>query len=128
MLPQDSNFTSLGVIKAPDARPERLAFEGPSCRPRRSATGPQSAFPDALNPALFANVWYGPPRQQMEARERLLPRRLRASPSSSRATASRCELPSAHPTVQLDRTLAAGEVDAVTDAEGNSHRLAVALA
>ena len=27
MLPQDSNFTSLGVIKAPDARPERLAFE-----------------------------------------------------------------------------------------------------
>ena len=27
-LPQDGNFTSAGVIKAPDARPERLAFEG----------------------------------------------------------------------------------------------------
>ena len=27
-LPQDGNFTSAGVIKAPDGRPERLAFEG----------------------------------------------------------------------------------------------------
>ena len=27
MLPQDGNFTSVGAIKAPDARPERLAFE-----------------------------------------------------------------------------------------------------
>ena len=27
-LPQDGNFTSAGVIKAPDARPERLGFEG----------------------------------------------------------------------------------------------------
>jgi cytochrome c biogenesis protein len=24
--------------------------------------GPHSIFPDALNPALFANVWYGPPK------------------------------------------------------------------
>jgi len=63
MLPQDSNFTSLGAIKAPDARPERLAFEAlflPTAV--LNDQGPQSIFPDALNPALFANVWYGPPK------------------------------------------------------------------
>src|SRR5215212_484090 len=63
MLPQDSNFTSLGTIKAPDARPERLAFEAlflPTAV--LDDQGPHSIFPDALNPALFANVWYGPPR------------------------------------------------------------------
>jgi cytochrome c biogenesis protein len=63
LLPQDSNFTSLGAIKAPDARPERLAFEAyffPTAV--LGDQGPQSIFPDALNPALFANVWYGPPK------------------------------------------------------------------
>ena len=63
MLPQDSNFTSLGAIKAPDARPERLAFEAlflPTAV--LNDQGPHSIFPDALNPALFANVWYGPPK------------------------------------------------------------------
>jgi cytochrome c biogenesis protein len=63
MLPQDSNFTSLGTIKAPDARPERLAFEAlflPTAV--LDDQGPHSIFPDAINPALFANVWYGPPR------------------------------------------------------------------
>jgi cytochrome c biogenesis protein len=60
---QDSNFTSLGTIKAPDARPERLAFEAlflPTAV--LDDQGPHSIFPDALNPALFANVWYGPPK------------------------------------------------------------------
>ena len=63
MLPQDGNFMSLGAIKAPDARPERLAFEAlflPTAV--LNDQGPHSIFPDALNPALFANVWYGPPR------------------------------------------------------------------
>jgi cytochrome c biogenesis protein len=63
MLPQDSNFTSLGAVKAPDARPERLAFEAlflPTAV--LDDQGPHSIFPDALNPALFANVWYGPPK------------------------------------------------------------------
>jgi cytochrome c biogenesis protein len=63
MLPQDGNFTSLGVVKAPDARPERLAFEAmflPTAV--LDDQGPHSVFPDALNPAMFANVWYGPPR------------------------------------------------------------------
>jgi cytochrome c biogenesis protein len=27
-LPQDANFKSVGVIKVPDARPDRLAFQG----------------------------------------------------------------------------------------------------
>jgi len=64
MLPQDGNFTSVGAIKVPDARPDRLAFEAffyPTAviDQRR---GPQSIFPDALNPALFLNAWAGPPK------------------------------------------------------------------
>jgi len=63
MLPQDGNFSSMGAIKAPDARLERLAFEGfflPTAA--LNEEGPHSIFPDALNPALFVNVWYGPPK------------------------------------------------------------------
>ena len=62
-LPQDGNFTSAGAIKAPDARPERLAFEGfflPTAV--LDDRGPRSVFPDALNPALFVNAWSGPPK------------------------------------------------------------------
>ena len=63
MLPQDGNFSSVGAIKAPDARPERLAFEAfffPTAT--LNDQGPRSIFPDALNPALFVNVWSGPPK------------------------------------------------------------------
>lgn len=63
-LPQDGNFTSSGVIKAPDARPDRLAFEGifvPTA-PVDSPM-PQSLFPDAYNPELFLNAFSGPPRE-----------------------------------------------------------------
>jgi cytochrome c biogenesis protein len=63
MLPQDGNFSSVGAIKAPDARPERLAFEAfffPTAT--LDEQGPRSIFPDALNPALFVNVWHGPPK------------------------------------------------------------------
>jgi cytochrome c biogenesis protein len=62
-LPQDGNFTSAGAIKAPDARPERLAFQGfflPTAVV--DEYGPRSVFPDALNPALFINAWHGPPK------------------------------------------------------------------
>jgi cytochrome c biogenesis protein len=62
-LPQDGNFSSAGAIKAPDARPDRLAFEGfflPTAVV--DSQGPRSVFPDALNPALFVNAWYGPPK------------------------------------------------------------------
>jgi cytochrome c biogenesis protein len=61
-LPQDSNFSSFGVIKAPDARPEQLGFEGfflPTAVIGQS--GPVSAFPDAVNPALVMTGYYGRP-------------------------------------------------------------------
>lgn len=64
-LPQDGRFTSLGVIKAPDARPERLAFEGfflPTAQV--DELGPRSIFPDAFNPQLFLNAWSGPPKEE----------------------------------------------------------------
>lgn len=63
-LPQDGMFTSLGVIKAPDARPDRLAFEG-FFLPFATVDdqGPRSIFPDAIAPELFLNVWHGPPKE-----------------------------------------------------------------
>ena len=64
-LPQDGNFTSAGVIKAPDGRPERLAFEGifaPTAIV--DERGPRSLFPDAIDPALYINAWAGPPREE----------------------------------------------------------------
>jgi cytochrome c biogenesis protein len=53
-LPQDSTFTSFGVIKAPDAMPQQLGFEG-ELYPTYGftmRTGPFSRFPDALNPVM----------------------------------------------------------------------------
>lgn len=61
-VPQDGNFTSVGVIKVPDARPQRLAFEGyflPTGTVGK--TGPVSVFPDAYNPQLYLNAWAGAP-------------------------------------------------------------------
>lgn len=64
-LPQDGNFTSSGVIKAPDGRPDRLALQGiflPTA-PEKGMMG-HSLFPDAINPKLFLNAWYGPPKTE----------------------------------------------------------------
>ncbi|TDT29996.1 cytochrome c biogenesis protein ResB [Naumannella halotolerans] len=61
-LPQDGNFTSAGVIKAPDARPEQVAFQGfflPTATV--DEMGPRSVFPDAYVPELFLNAWAGEP-------------------------------------------------------------------
>jgi cytochrome c biogenesis protein len=60
-LPQDGSYTSVGVVKAPDAAPEQLGFEGfflPTVAfdPQR---GPYSAFPDALDPALVLTAYHG---------------------------------------------------------------------
>jgi cytochrome c biogenesis protein len=60
-LPQDSTYTSVGVVKAPDAVPQQLGFEGfflPTVAfdPQR---GPYSAFPDALDPALVLTAYHG---------------------------------------------------------------------
>jgi cytochrome c biogenesis protein len=64
-VPVDANFRSDGVIKAPDARPDRLAFEGvflPTAN--ATAAGMVSVFPDALNPRLLLNAWAGPPKAE----------------------------------------------------------------
>jgi cytochrome c biogenesis protein len=61
-LPQDTNFSSFGVVKAPDARPDQLGFEGfflPTAVIDQN--GPHSIFPDALNPALVLTAYYGKP-------------------------------------------------------------------
>ncbi|WP_375425943.1 cytochrome c biogenesis protein ResB [uncultured Friedmanniella sp.] len=71
-LPQDGNFTSAGAIKAYDARPQRIAFEGfflPTAVSDGSSAAPTSGFPDAINPALFLNGWYGPPKAETGAPE-----------------------------------------------------------
>lgn len=62
-LPQDGNFTSVGAIKAPDGKPQRLGFEGifvPSAAPNSKA--PRSIYPDKLSPQLYLNAWYGKPK------------------------------------------------------------------
>lgn len=69
-LPQDGNFSSVGVIKVPDARPQRLAFEAwflPTAV--LDERGPQSVFPDALNPEIYLNVWSGDPAVETGAPE-----------------------------------------------------------
>jgi cytochrome c biogenesis protein len=65
-LPQDGNFSSFGVVKAPDARPTTLGFEGfflptAALDPQR---GPISAFPDDLNPMLVLTGYYGRPQPE----------------------------------------------------------------
>ncbi|MFT4294654.1 MAG: cytochrome c biogenesis protein ResB [Micropruina sp.] len=70
LLPQDGNFLSVGVVKAPYARPERLAFEAlflPTFVD--TDTGGTSVFPDALNPRLLLNAWHGPPKEATGAPE-----------------------------------------------------------
>ena len=69
-LPQDGNFSSMGVVKAPDARPDYLALEGfflPTAVVNEQ--GPHSVFPDALSPELFLTVWTGPPRAETSTPE-----------------------------------------------------------
>lgn len=64
-LPQDGNFSSIGVVKAYDGRPNRLAFEiffFPTAV--LDEQGPRSVFPDALNPEVYLNAWFGPPREE----------------------------------------------------------------
>lgn len=59
-LPSDPNFTSDGVVKAPDARPVGLGFEGlflPTAA--TNDTGPVSAFPGAVDPQLVMSAFTG---------------------------------------------------------------------
>lgn len=61
-LPQDGSFLSYGVVKAPDASPTQLAFEGyffPTAAMDEQRQQPYSAFPDALNPVLSLVAYQG---------------------------------------------------------------------
>lgn len=59
-LPQDGNFTSTGVVKAPDATPQ-LGIQGfflPTVTADFSR-GPKSIFPAADDPEVYLSAWSG---------------------------------------------------------------------
>jgi cytochrome c biogenesis protein len=60
-LPQDTSFESFGVIKAPDASPQQLGFEGLFLPTYgfSMARGPYSSFPDDLDPVLTLVPYHG---------------------------------------------------------------------
>lgn len=60
-LPEDNLYTSWGVIKAPDALPIQLGFEGRFLPTYASApeVGAYSQFPDLLAPALSLTAYTG---------------------------------------------------------------------
>ena len=60
-LPSDGSYTSSGVIKAPDALPTQLGFQGFFLPTAVSANSgpPVSAFPAAANPLLGLFAYYG---------------------------------------------------------------------
>jgi cytochrome c biogenesis protein len=59
-LPQDSSFLSFGVIKAPDAAPTQLGFEGYFFPTGGLCQGvPCSTFPDADDPVLSLIAYHG---------------------------------------------------------------------
>ncbi|SDG76809.1 cytochrome c biogenesis protein [Microbacterium pygmaeum] len=60
-LPQDTNMTSLGVIKVPDGMPEQLGLVGffyPTQAPLRTGAF-TSAYPALVNPVLSLSVYEG---------------------------------------------------------------------
>ncbi|MET0740360.1 MAG: cytochrome c biogenesis protein ResB [Candidatus Nanopelagicales bacterium] len=60
-LPQDGNFSSEGVVKVPDARPDQLGFRA-LFLPTAAVTedlGPHSTFPAPIDPAVFLASFRG---------------------------------------------------------------------
>lgn len=60
-LPQDANYTSLGVIKVPDSQPDQLGIRGffyPTAS-KLSTGAHASAYPDDENPLLTLQVYTG---------------------------------------------------------------------
>jgi cytochrome c biogenesis protein len=59
-VPHDGNFTSVGVIKAPDAQPP-LGLEGAFLPTAAvdAVSGPHSTFPAPDDPALLLSAWTG---------------------------------------------------------------------
>jgi len=61
-LPADGTYTSSGVVKVPDARPDGLGFQGfflPTAISTGKGEAPVSAFPAAANPYLGLFVFRG---------------------------------------------------------------------
>lgn len=61
-LPSDGTYTSSGVVKVPDARPQGLGFQGfflPTAISTGKAEAPISAFPAAANPFVGLFVFRG---------------------------------------------------------------------
>jgi cytochrome c biogenesis protein len=61
-LPSDGTYTSSGVVKVPDARPEGLGFQGfflPTAITTGKDQAPISAFPAAANPFVGLFVFHG---------------------------------------------------------------------
>jgi cytochrome c biogenesis protein len=61
-LPADATYTSNGIIKVPEARPEQLGFQGfflPTAVTQGGRDVSTSAHPAAANPLVGLNVWHG---------------------------------------------------------------------
>jgi cytochrome c biogenesis protein len=61
-LPSDGTYTSSGVVKVPDARPEGMGFQGfflPTAISTGKSDAPISAFPAAANPFVGLFVFRG---------------------------------------------------------------------
>ena len=61
-LPNDPSYTSSGVLKVPDAKPQQLGFQGfflPTAVISNKKTASVSVFPGAYNPLLGLNAFYG---------------------------------------------------------------------
>ncbi|HUQ00103.1 MAG TPA: cytochrome c biogenesis protein ResB [Aeromicrobium sp.] len=61
-LPSDGTYTSSGVVKVPDARPDGLGFQGfflPTAITTGKGEAPISAFPAAANPFVGLFVFHG---------------------------------------------------------------------
>jgi cytochrome c biogenesis protein len=61
-LPADPTYTSNGIIKVPDAKPEQLGFQGfflPTAVTQGGEALSSSAHPAAANPLVGLNVWHG---------------------------------------------------------------------
>ena len=60
-LPEGADFTSFGVVKAPDAQPAQIGLEGEFYPTYgfTQASGPFSAYPDAKNPAVSMLAYRG---------------------------------------------------------------------
>ena len=60
-LPQDTNMTSLGVVKITDGLPDQMALQGffyPTQAPLHTGAF-ASAYPALVNPVVSLNVWVG---------------------------------------------------------------------